>query len=82
MATSQRYGAAWQLRQGLQDYAGRLFGDARAAVMPKLIDDTLLTSSILSSVRCHFTLGFHRANVKPLSVNMRPFMNDSATDSR
>src|ERR1022692_4116238 len=38
---------------------------------------TLLTSSMLSFVRCRFTLGFHRANVKPLSVNTRPFMNDS-----
>src|SRR5207247_169690 len=27
--------------------------------------------------RCRFTLGFHRANVKPLSVNTRPYMNDS-----
>ena len=38
---------------------------------------TLLTSSMLSFVRCRFTLGFHRTNVKPLSVNTRPFMNDS-----
>src|SRR5208337_5414790 len=32
---------------------------------------------MLSFVRCRFTLGFHRANVKPLSANTRPFMNDS-----
>ncbi|HWM98698.1 MAG TPA: hypothetical protein VNO54_16785 [Streptosporangiaceae bacterium] len=32
---------------------------------------------MLSFVRCRFTLGFHRANVKPLSVNTRPFINDS-----
>jgi siderophore synthetase component len=32
---------------------------------------------MLSFVRCRFTLGFHQANVKPLSVNTRPFMNDS-----
>src|SRR6266566_2483482 len=38
---------------------------------------TLLTSSMLSFVRCRFTLGFHRANVRPLRVNTRPFMNDS-----
>ena len=38
---------------------------------------SLQTSSMLSFVRCRFTLGFHRANVKPLSVNTRPFMNDS-----
>src|SRR5437899_10989737 len=37
---------------------------------------TLLTSLMLSFARCRFTLGFHRANVKPLSVNTRPFMND------
>src|ERR1700722_8296557 len=36
----------------------------------------LLTSSMPSFVRCRFTPGFHRANVKPLSVNTRPFMND------
>ena len=38
---------------------------------------TPLTSSLLSFVRCRFTLGFQRTNVKPLSVNTRPFMNDS-----
>src|SRR5258708_25208992 len=38
---------------------------------------TLRASSTLSFVRCRFTLGFHPANVKPLSVNTRPFMNDS-----
>jgi Methylase involved in ubiquinone/menaquinone biosynthesis len=38
---------------------------------------TLLTSSMLSFVRCRFTLGFHRVNVKTLSVNTRPFMSDS-----
>jgi hypothetical protein len=32
---------------------------------------------MLSYVRCRFTLGFHRANGKSLSVNTRPFMNDS-----
>ena len=38
---------------------------------------TLPTSSMPSSVRCRFTPGFHRASVKPLSVNTRPFMNAS-----
>src|SRR6266567_5975408 len=38
---------------------------------------TLLTRSMLSFVRCRFTLGFHRTNVRPLRVNTRPFMNDS-----
>src|SRR5215470_13858421 len=38
---------------------------------------TLPTSSMLSFVRCRFTLGCRRANVKLLSVNTRPFMNDS-----
>ena len=38
---------------------------------------TFRTSSMLSFVRCRFTLGFHRANVKPLNVNTRPFMNGS-----
>src|SRR5271156_5917335 len=37
----------------------------------------LRTSSMLSFARCRFTLGFHRASVKLLSVNTRPFMNDS-----
>lgn len=32
---------------------------------------------MLSFARCRFTPGFHRASVKPLSVNTRPFMNDS-----
>ena len=38
---------------------------------------TLLASSMPSFVRCRFTPGSHRASVKPLSVNTRPFMNDS-----
>ena len=44
--------------------------------MPKLVEH-ILTSSMLSFVRCRFTLDFHRANVKRLSVNTRPRMNDS-----
>ena len=59
-----------------QDYAGRLFGDVQVAVMPKLVEHTL-TRSMLSFARCRFTLGLHRANVKPLSVSTRLFMNDS-----
>src|SRR5580693_8224697 len=38
---------------------------------------TLPTSSMPSLARCRITPGFLRTSVKPLSVNTRPFMNDS-----
>jgi hypothetical protein len=41
------------------------------------LSSTLLTNSMLLFGRCRCTLGFHRTNVKPLSVNTRPFMNGS-----
>ena len=58
-------------------YSGPLFGDVQVAVMPKLSGAHSWRAQCFSLVRCRFTLGFHRASVKPSGMNTRPFMNDS-----